>query len=253
MITYDVFQPTSNLTWPSLPAKAQILKPDGTFEDVTLGSPADFIVNHGEAVAIKFIRPDPVTEKVNEVAKALGLPNSGLGGKIIRGVVEYMLKDEQPKVDVNLPAKSRADEHDWLMTKLDKMGYNKTRDRVAIANWYFEPATHKTAPLDRNSILTVKKLGDYGRVVVLPSGHTIAYMIAQKIWWFMNDQNLPHNFSRTTVGEYINGYSGISHERRSLDINQYRVKVGCQTVDRDVIAEFAQRQGWSKTPPYGAY
>jgi hypothetical protein len=244
MITYNVFQPMGNIAWPPFPVKAQILKPDGSFHDVTLMYARD-LVAEGEAVAIKFIRPDPVTEKTDELMKTLDYTSLGVR-VVIERVVAYMLKDQE-KVDVNLTTEQK-----WLNTKLDKMGYHSKKTRQAIYDWYFDPANHPSAPMENNSLLTVKPVSG-GRVIVLPSGHTISYTMAQKIWWSMNGADFG-SFRDTTVGEFNARYNRIRHtSTHRVDVNKYRVKVGCQTVDRGVIAEFAQRQGWTDKPPYGAY
>lgn len=228
----------------SFPYTITMMMEDGTFKEQTIRTRRD--IDLRKAVAVKLHKPSAIEVLAATTAAELGITNAD---RIVglKTVLYHLLDKGLLKVDGQPSAPAGPD---WLDRKMDQLGVFMRTNRKAVRDWFENPAKYPECPYDlQNAILTVKPSGN-GRVVVLPTGHTIAYTTAREIYWKMLGYNTGYCETRPTVGEYLGRRSGIRYtSTHRLTVDKNGASVGCQFVPREAIVELAQREGWAEKPP----
>ena len=236
---YDKFQRMDALSLPDrYPYTITMLTESGDLKTQTISKHGDLDLR--KAASVKVHKPERTHAIATEVVEHFGVYNPEKL-KTVHRIVEFLDERGYLKVD-GQPQK------EWLDQKMDELGIKYTNVRKGIRNWFYDPDNYPEVNYDLdNKILTVKPVPG-GRVVVAPSGHTIAYSAAKEIYWAMIGSGMPYS-DYPVVGEYVGGQ--IRHNRNHrLDVTKTGVGIGCQRVPRKAIEELAEREGWSKNPSY---
>lgn len=236
-IQYDKFLRLGSAEGPPLPTiypyTITMLMEDGSFQERKINSRYDLDLR--QAISVKVHKPDPVAFLMQTVKQETGVSDATL--------TEVFRSLQRHKALV-LP-ETKVDTKDWLDQKLDELKIRYNNQREAIRNWFNDPEKYPEVNFDiNNRIITVKPVAG-GRVIVLPTGHTIAYSKAKNIYAEMMGRDSyggGYNGRRVQVGEYFRGM--VSYRKYCLTINSKGVTVGCQTVPRQAILDLAEREGW---------
>lgn len=140
---------------------------------------------------------------------------------------------------------------DWLSKELNristlrKVPYSYRKD---VTNWYENPEKYPEVPFDiGNSILTVKPVCG-GRVVVLPTGHTIAYTYARALFSILSGKD-PYDYHVNQRNLDAREYTGRKRwsdvRRMKWSMTNGTLVVGCQRIPARAIEQLARREGWS--------
>lgn len=235
-IQYDKFLRLGAAEGPPLPTiypfDITTLEEDGSLKTRKIRSRYELDLR--SAVSVKIHKPDPVAFLMQTVRQETGVSEATL--------TEVFRSLEKHKALVLPDAK--VETKDWLDQKMNSLKIRYDNQRKNLRNWFENPDQFPEVNFDfKNAILTVKEVVG-GRVVVTPTGHTIAYSKAKDIYKEMQagGSYSSYNGQRVSVGEYVG--SRIIHRKYRLTINSTGVSVGCQTVPREAIIELAQREGW---------
>lgn len=242
MIKYGIFQPFYGITYPPMPFKVDLLESDGSIVTLHVHDAKERQTLPWNYVAARFIEPAANEQLLVEFEKHTASSITGAARNTALALVDFVLQ-RQPKVD-SQPLDPRQV---YLERKLNELDLNRT-ERALVSRWFNEPDAMKYVTcLTGNPILTSKQVPG-GRVVVLPSGHTIAYSKAQQIWNCMkySDGRWYHN-SKVTVGECGRGGVIRHTDRYKLNVTRHMATIGCQTVRFNVIDEFARMEGWTES------
>lgn len=245
-IKYDIFQPWGSISYaPEYPCTVTVLETNGSFQSFEIAYLRQAMEFSPNIVALKFHKPDPIIARAQVIAKAIQMDSANTR-EVIRKTLAYLRDESSEKVNVNLL--DHGGRTEWLSEQLDLLGIYNTTDRKGIKNWFHSPADYPTTPyLKNNEILTSKSVCG-GRVVVLPSGHTISFTKARQIWNEMRGKDICNTYGyningcKINVGEYSGGR--ITYSNHRCVITQTDVSIGCQKVSRKAIEAFAKLEGW---------
>lgn len=250
---YDRFQPLiPGIALPEGEFKADIMYSDGTMlSDQSIPRGAFFDdwnnANRNPIVAIRVHKPDYAEQLVNQLIKDKRWSADSRVRSIAKNTIQWLISTGRLTVNLEGTPEGKKPSN-WLEDKMDELGITYAGNRKAVRNWYYDPAMYPEVHFDINNAILTKKPSGSGHAVVTPTGHTIAYTTAQKIWWAMNGRTdlLPY---KPTVGEYVGRKIRYTSSHR-VTINTMGIHVGCQTVPTKALADFAKQEGWSNTPPY---
>jgi len=105
-----------------------------------------------------------------------------------------------------------------------------------------------------NNLLAIRTYGFSGRRVVIPTGHSIAYTTAKRVYQEVTTYNSLHNMNRrVTAGENM----GKRVTTRKFTIHFHKlnktIEIGCQFIPFRALKELAEREGWNQKPDWNNY
>ncbi len=220
------------------PVKAQVLLTNGEFADVKIDSihwnkPRD-------AVAIKFLKPDPIDAEVYRVQTILTREGISIRNVSLKRILE--LTGLQP------------DTTDGAIARIPKAITNRLSSgqmddlKAWLAGGGQRRIVGDLHAIVGNNVLAVHKAfkgaNNTGRVVVTPAGHSIAYTTAKEIWRDIQN-NIQSTWTSVSTGEYFRP-TEIQHSPRRIVYNrsQQSITIGCQTIPYSAFADLARREGW---------
>lgn len=230
------------------PVKVTAILSDGSFEDCTMMHSGDDLQFSGEPVAIK-VEQTSIDQRVLN-AFAASPEGQTLWGAQIHGVSKFAkwaaeqgyLSDEK---DVEGEDTYLDKEIAYITQKYSNLPYSAAKD---IRNWFENPDKYPEVQFDiRNELLTVKYVA-CGRVIVLPTGHTLAYSYARGLYGILcGQQPYDHHIHARSIKarEYYGRNSWDSPRRHTWSMRQGMLLIGCQRIPARAIQQLALREGWS--------
>ena len=224
------------------PYKLTVFRNDGSTETIE--------VNHGISLVANVLAVKVEIQSAAQRYMSQFLEKTSLYGHHRTGAQRMLNWLDEQGLLLDNTAKPDVGDEDWLDVELDliRCRYNVPRTfREDIRRWLADPDKFPELPFDiGNSILTVKVVPG-GRVVCLPTGHTVAYTYARALYRILcgtdpYDYHVNQNFIE--VREYYGNKRWSSTKRKAWSMKNGELKIGCQTIPASAIESLARREGW---------
>lgn len=223
------------------PYKLTVFRIDGSQETLTIKGPVQIA---DTVLAVKVEIPDFQSQLWAEFREKSGYQSNGwkLGAA---EAFDFLAEKGLLKCD---PA---SEQKDWLEKELDLIGRTcqvPRGYRQDIKWWFHNPDKSPEVPFDiKNQILTVKPVGHAGRVVCLPTGHTVAYSYARALYRILCGEE-PYDYhvnqKRIKVREYLGHKRWSDVRTQPWSMSNGIMRLGCQRIPARAIIQLARREGW---------
>lgn len=232
----EKFQPRGEITFPLVyPYKIHYITPQGDTKTKTILQYSDLPSSY---VAVKIDQPNHLENALAVIQKTL--PSILRQYPFSTKLIIEALDSEGLLVKVD-----RQPQTNWLDQKMDSLGIIDHDARSAVEKWFKDPSKpirhFYLATELRNGILAVEDMR-YGRRVVTPQGHSLAYSKAKQIWDSIRGYYNDYLGDKIEAGEMTN--HGRNFSRFSYRKYNSGVVIGCQKIPMSAIKDLAERENW---------
>lgn len=246
-VLYDIFQSTGvEVKFPKeFPFEMELVsRADASISKCKVRNYSD--IDLRKSVAVRINKPiDPMVDLAERIYKHINSKmfiraanNSDSAKTLILTILQENVKLSQKPKPVK---KSHLDEFLVDCVELPK-SYE-----VSLRRWYLDedcPRDYLSAGEMKyfgNDILVVREVSG-GRIVMAPTGHSVAYSTVKDIWGYIQRNQEPWS-DKIKVGELCG--RTVNYRTFNLTITSKFARVGCQVIPISAIRALARHEGWT--------